>query len=417
MAMTGPINILFSAICVLALSCVPGAAETRNVATAAAFLDAYRDAAPGDRIVLEAGNYGSVRLEGGGGAPGQPVIIAARTSADPAQFSGLVLKEVSHVVVQGLLLDYTFTPKDELRAKPFVVESSRDVTLRGLIVDGDMAHDLNAASDGLPAGFGLTVARTDGLTLENSQIRRFWRGLSVRESKDLRITGNDLYAQRMDGMNFAQVENVLIEANTIRDFDRSTDKRDHADMIQFWTAYTTAPSRNITIRGNLLHSGTGRFTQSIFMGNELVQRGKAGEEMYYRNVTIENNLIINAHKHGIALGASIGVRIANNTLVHNPASDGDRNILALYRPQLGVIDASRDVRVENNIAAKFNLREGRDDWTMAGNITVQDAAVLKPNHYATLFIGMDAMDPGSFRPKPGGPLDGTGIGADVGRWQ
>ena len=402
-------------VCCLALTgSVTGAALHADPAS---FLQkAWMDAAPGARIVLPAGDYGAVKLDGGGGAPGRPVTLVSATPYNPARMSELVVRGVSHLVLDGLVLDYTFAPADELRARPFVIEGSTHIVLRNALIDGDAAHDMDAASNGLPAGFGLTIERSNGVTVENTRITGFWRGLSIRNSQNLRILGNDLYGLRMDGMNFAQVTDVLIANNTIRDFKRSTDKRDHADMIQFWTAHTTAPSRNITIRGNLMKSGSGMFTQTIFMGNTLVDKGKAGEEMYFRNVTIEDNLIINAHKHGIAVGASLGVQIANNTLVHNPASDGDRNIVALYRPQISVSPLSRDVVVENNVAADFKLPEGQSGWQVSGNLKAQDTGRMKPNHYSVLFAGMEPADPTSFRPKPGGPLDGTGIGVQNWSW-
>lgn len=406
----------FILLCSLVL--VPAPALARDWLVALGFpMQAWQDARPGSRIVLPAGDYGKVVLDGGGGQAGHPVTLTSADPDDPARLSGLILRDISHVVVDGLMLDYTFAPADKLRAKPFVVEKGIDIVLRNTLIDGDLAFHMDPQSNGLPAGFGLIVARSDGVRVENTRITGFWRGLSVRESRNIRIVGSDLYGLRMDGMNFAQVEDVLIEGNRIRDFRRSADRRDHADMIQFWTAHTKAPTCNVTIRGNLLDSGTGLFTQSVFMGNTLVDRGKAGEEMYFRNVTVEDNLIINAHRHGIAIGASLGVRVANNTVVHTPASDGERGIEALYRPQISVSPLSRNVVVENNVAAGFRLPDRKTGWRMAGNIKAQDTYRMRPNHYSVLFAGMDPSDPASFRPRPGGPLDGTGIGARNAAWQ
>ena len=65
-------------------------------------------------------------------------------------------------------------------------------------------------------------------------------------------------------------------------------------MIQFWTSGTTSPSTNIVIRGNILDSGDGGWTQSIFMRNEMVDTGGAGDAMFYQNILIEDNVIYNA---------------------------------------------------------------------------------------------------------------------------
>ena len=90
-------------------------------------------------------------------------------------------------------------------------------------------------------------------------------------------------------------------------------------MIQFWTSGTTSPSTNITIRGNILNSGAGDWTRSIFMRNEMVDLGLAGDEMFYQNILIENNVIYNAHAHGITVGETDGLTIRNNTILYNPA--------------------------------------------------------------------------------------------------
>ena len=88
-------------------------------------------------------------------------------------------------------------------------------------------------------------------------------------------------------------------------------------MIQFWTNGTTSPSTNITISENFLDSGNGEWTQSIFMRNEAVDSQGAGTEMFYQNVLIENNVIYNAHTHGITVGEADGLIIRNNTILQN----------------------------------------------------------------------------------------------------
>lgn len=67
--------------------------------------------------------------------------------------------------------------------------------------------------------------------------------------------------------------------------------------------------------------GEGDKTQSIFMRNDLVDRGLAGEEMYYQNILIEGNVILNGHKHGITVGETDGLIIQNNTILSIGSSD------------------------------------------------------------------------------------------------
>ncbi|ETX13235.1 hypothetical protein OCH239_12720 [Roseivivax halodurans JCM 10272] len=402
-------------LAVLTLLVLPAATETAF--TAQHLKQRFSAAEPDSVIRLGAGLHGAAVLKGGGGAPGRPVTITSADPADPARLVGLHLQDVAHVVFEDIVLDYVFRPGDDIKARPFRVSAGRDVTFRRVIFDGDLARGMDATANGFPAGFGLSVDGADGIVVEDSEVRGFWRGLSMRESRGIDIRGNDLHSLRMDGMNFAQIKDLVIERNRIRDFDRSPDSADHADMIQFWTAHTTEPSRNIIIRGNLMNSGDGFWTQSIFMRNDQVDTGQAGQEMYWRDVTIEDNLIINAHAHAIVLGASLGARISNNTLVHNPGSDGDRNSLAMYRPLLTVSPLSRDVVIEGNIANEFRLPETLPkSWTVRDNLAVQDIARMQPVHYSTVFVGGDPADPAAYRPLPGGVLDGAALGAPLEPW-
>ena len=60
------------------------------------------------------------------------------------------------------------------------------------------------------------------------------------------------------------------------------------------------------------------------MRNEMVDTGGAGDEMFYRNITIEDNVIYNAQVHGITVGETHGLTIKNNTILRNQASGDDK---------------------------------------------------------------------------------------------
>lgn len=373
-------------------------------------------AGPGQIVKLAPGDYGGLVLHGLEFPPGRPLTVLSADPARPARFRSLTLREVRGIVLENLVFDYAFQAGDESYKRPFIVERSRDVTLSGNRFEGDLARDVGPASDGFPTGFGLGIRWSQDVIIENNVIRGFLRGLLASESSDLIVRGNDLFSLRSDGMNFAEVADVLIEANHIHDFHGSAASGDHRDMIQFWTTGTRAPSRNITIRDNLLSSGRGSWSQSIFMRNELVDTGAAGNDFFYRNVTIENNFILNAHVHGIAVGETQGLRIANNTLLHNPLSDGPEDNPALWRPQIRVSPQARNVEIVRNVAAGLIGTDGQAGWKLADNLIVQDYGRMKPGFYGTVFTSAALRDrsrPSAYMPRAGGPLDGTGIGATL----
>ncbi len=284
--------------------------------------------------------------------------------------------------------------------------------MRNCLFDGDRPRGVSVVDDGFGWACGLGVTDIAGLVIDACEIRDFHRGLAVRLCRGVSVTGNDVHDLRMDGMSFVQVQDVRIEKNYIHDFNRSLESGDHADMIQFWTNKTDAPSTDVVIRGNLLSSGRGAWTQSIFMGNEEVRSGRAGREMFYRNIMIEENVITNAHLHGITVGETDGLVIRQNTLLRNPLSEGEDDNPPLWTPTLRAAPAARDVTIARNVVAAVGGYEGQSDWRVSENMPVQDRTRMEPGFFDLLFEG-DPADPASLRYKPGGPLDGAGIGATV----
>lgn len=365
----------------------------------------------GEVLLLAGGDWGRLDLARRSWPDGAPLTLRAADPSDPPRFSEARIREVSNVVIEGLVFDYDFAPDDPLHLRPFQINGSQGVTLRNSLFEGDDAQGMDAASNGFPTGFGLAVTGSQDVVLDGNEIRGFFRGLVVGETDRLIVRGNDLHDLRMDGMNFAQVQDVLIEANHIHDFDRSLNSKDHADMIQFWTNKTEVPSNGVIIRGNLLNSGQGWYTQSIFMGNEEVRHGRAGHEMFYRNVRIEGNFILNAHLHGITVGETDGLTIAGNTVVRNPRSEGEDDNLGLWTPQIRVSEDAKDVSITGNVTSKVEGWADQRDWAVDRNLFVQDRTRMEPNFYDTVFVGGDPTDPASFAPRPGGPLDGADMGA------
>ncbi|MCK0168695.1 right-handed parallel beta-helix repeat-containing protein [Jannaschia sp. S6380] len=363
-------------------------------------------AGPGDTVLLAPGDYPPLRL-GRGGSPTAPLALRAADRAARPVFPALQITETGHLVLDGL--SFKLRPIGAGDRRSFVIRDARDIRL------GDLTFDGTRDAEG-PWGLGLGVHDTIGLRLRDSTFRGFAQGVVITRSSDVTVTGNLVHGMRSDGMNFAQVSDVRIEDNVIRDFDRTTGIGDHADMIQFWTRNTDRPSTGIVIRGNLLNSGTGLFTQSIFMRNEAVDSHSAGADMFYRDVVIEENLILNAHLHGISIGATEGLTIRNNTVARNAASSGKRDDPGLWTPRIRVDDRSRDVLVLGNVAHAVPDPAFHGDWTVAGNLLIQDRVPGQADHYDRVFHAVSPLRPAlaeHFVARAGGPLDGATVGAPM----
>ena len=263
-------------------------------------------------------------------------------------------------------------------------------------------------------GVGLQVRGSRDVTVEKNEFTTFDIGLMAFQSDDVTIRRNNIHSIRRDGMELHAVTSVLIEGNWIHDFKRSPKAGDHADMIQFWTNKTKTATRDVKIRGNIFNSGNGLYTQTIFMRNDMVDRGIAGDELFYRDILIEDNVILNAHLHGITVGETDGLTIRRNSLIQNPVSaDGDiRKSVAI--PRISVAGRARRVRIENNVTSAIVGSKGQPGWTVSGNVFIQRTSRLKPGHYSQLFSGnweKKPADLSSYRITPGSAIDRPGLGA------
>lgn len=386
----------------LSLLSAPAVAEIRHINGADELRAALAEGGPNQELVLAPGHYGAVGLP----RDTMPAVIRSADPANPAIFSGLSASNFSDLRLENLHLHYEFASGDDQRTRPFEFRGFERLALVGNRIEGDLARGLSANDNGYPTGVGLWLQNCEDLTLRGNAIEVFHRGLVVFRCQDVTIDANQVFSIRSDGMNFAEVQDVTVTGNHIHSFLRSEASTDHADMIQIWTNGTETATRNVTVSGNILNSGAGLYTQSIFMRNDLVDRGLAGQEMFYRNITIEENVIINAHLHGITIGETDGLTIRNNTVVQNIRSAGADPGRPLWVPTIRVAEAARNVRIEGNISATI---EGvQPAWTVQNNL------MTPPQAYGQVFQGMMGGDPTrveTFRYRPEGPAAAPGIGA------
>ena len=396
-------------------------AKIITVSTVQGLYAALAQAKGGETISLAAGDYGSLFSGGKSGASLTFPSTVTITSADPghpAVFSGMDIKSSANLTLDGLTFDYTFAAGDRTNDRHFTVANSTNITIRNSTFDGDVAKGVNAASDGFGSGIALTVRGSTGVVIEDNEVSNFHRGFSVSDSQNISVKGNDVHDMRMDGMTYSQVKNIVIEDNKIHDFRGSPTSGDHCDMIQFWTNGTTAPSENITIRGNHLDIGDGTFTQSIFMRNEEVDLGRAGKSMYYRNVLIEDNVIVNGHLHGISVGETNGLTIRNNSVLHSDGGDRDGGDPGLEIPRINIATSSTNVSITNNATADIVGWSNQTGWLVKNNAFVQDQDSHAPGYYGNVFISSTLQTVNGlhdFRALEGGMLDTLSAGAVITR--
>ena len=403
---------------VLSLCAATAFARDIPVSNAEELQAALQEAKGGDRLLLQAGNYERLSMWPGGKIDPRfdgTVTIQSANPEQPAVFNELDLSNGRNIVFQSLVFDFQAKAGKPSYHRSFEIKNSADIAILGSLFEGDNAHGVGPKADGYGTGIGLSLRKSDRVRVEGNVFRNFYRGLTMGQSSGNIVRGNDISGVRSDCMTFVQVTDLLIENNYLHDFRRSPTAGDHADMIQFWTYGTDKPSSNVTIRGNVLNMGSGDNSQSLFMGNEAVRGQGDDKSMYYRDILIEDNIIINSHLHGITIGASNGLAIRNNTLIRVPRPDKKADTIGRgaqqYMPRINVSKDSVNVILEGNIAPKI---KGQPGWKVENNLAIQDTSLMEPGHYTHVFQNGLADKPyalENYIAKPGGPADRPGLGA------
>lgn len=358
-----------------------------NVSSAAELQNALKQATGGDEIRLDGGDYGLLRLDTYSGFDVQydePLKIVSADPNDPASFSSMYISGANNVTLDGLNFEYEYESGDPAYVYKFKVQSSSNIVIQNSEFVGDTVG-------GDQWGTGLFVRQSSDVTVENNEFRDLLDGASFTLVDGLDFIGNDLEGFRRDATVFSAVHDVLIEDNYYHDFDGKDGS--HRDMIQFLSMNKTEPSTDVTIRGNTFDIAEGSWTQSIFIRNEEVDLGRAGEEMYYQNFLIEENVIYNNHTHGITVGETDGLIIRNNTVLYtqgNPDDPTNKEVLgSVGLPEIRVSDDSKNVTIENNVTTDIVGYEGQKDWSVSSNV------ILQPSEYSGVFSSIGQNSDGS----------------------
>lgn len=392
-------------------------ATTVLVSSVQELKDALAAADAGTVIEMAAGNYGNFDLSPAAGDDlifSGEVTIRSADPGNPAVIGEIFVKDAVNLTLEGLTFDYTFELGDTWVATDAVeFKDCTGLTIRDCTFVGDLDGTPGGEFEGYPTAHGLKIRGGSDVTVEGCDISGFARGLKVTESDDVVIRDNALHGQRMDHVVCYKLDGITIENNHLSNHNAALGSTDHRDMIQFWTGTSTTPSRDIVIRDNVMVLGEASGSaQSIFMGNEAVTLYNAGPEMYYQNVSITGNVIVNAHTNGIRGGPYNGLTIANNTLIYDEMADD----LGSAPPRIAIDDRSLNVTITDNVTPEINGDIGQGDWTVTGNLITDLQDPTNPAHYANLFInsgGGTLSELANIQTIPGSLIDTMDVGAPM----
>jgi hypothetical protein len=331
---------------------------TRTVSNAAELQSALSSSAGGDTILLAAGNYGYVPIDGKNYSG--TVTLKSLSDAAPAHIDKMVFYHSSNITLAGLEIGSQLGTD-----QPYASNASLQVLFSsGITVVGSK---IQGSDDGKydDERVGMYIFSSNKVNVFGSDFNNLGCGLIATRSSLVSVSGNQFHKIKVDATQFSQVENVIISKNLI--YDGYKDALDHADGIQFFTAGTDAPSKNITIYGNEIYQGAGRGMQGIFIGDET-------DRMPFENIRIYSNIIYESSEwNGIAIFGAKNLYVGNNTVV-SPQDDSKSMWIRLEDVQSGLI--------EGNLTESFILARNGSDLKFSGNVdfkTSPDAVSVVPN--------------------------------------
>lgn len=263
-----------------------------TVGSIAALTSALATAQAGDTILLAAGSYGKLSINGVHFASN--VTIASETPGG-ASINGLAVANSNGLTFR----DIEFIADPAGGTTPQSVVASQDITFDRArfhgSLDGDPTNDTG----------GLFIRVSTNIKVSNSEFNELYWGINHVDSKGLTLAGNTFHDLRMDGIRGGGSSSVTITANSFRDFYPVSG--DHSDAIQFWTSGTATQASDIVITNNLIVRGGGQPPQGVFMRDEV-------GNLPFQNVTITGNMVAGALYNGIHVNGGLNVIVAGNVV-------------------------------------------------------------------------------------------------------
>ncbi len=364
-----------------------------NVANAAQLQTALSRAVGGDKIMLAAGDYGSVAIHGRNYASN--VTIQSANWTNKAHFDGLNMTNSSNIMFNGLDMGRGREAADAEFSPVNFVRNSINIRFNGVYFHGDRDGD---PTDDL---VGLSVYDSRGVKVTNSEFDDLGRGMYVLRSSDTQVVGNNFHDLRLDGICVAATNGIILHNNVFKDFHPVGD--DHADAIQFWNTGQTRGSQNASIKNNVIwfpedYADTLEGIQGIWVADP----GAYG----YQNFVIENNLVYsNDRWNGISVFGGRNIQVRNNTVLSS--TDEDKVMWIRLENSTGVTmtgNVTEDMVIRNTNPAQYNNL----DLSNTPHLRSLFANLVDPDSIQDLIIPGFGYRPTSILPA------GTPLGDDDG---
>jgi hypothetical protein len=267
---------------------------------------------------------------------------------------------------------------------------------------------------------GILFSRAEAIAIANSEIRHVRLIAALQDSRGI-VIANNRFIDAREGLQVSNVQGLVIRNNLFRGWVPRFDRKEHPDMIQFWTRGRPTGSARVEISNNLLDAGDDRAVQGIFTRAEDFEYGKAPQG-FHRDWVIRNNIYFGSSKHGISLSDVQGVLVENNSVLASPHAFVGRQPVSAdgrsgtgYKPFILLL-RSTQAQVRNNLAAFIASTAEPGPVVQSNNQQYKPGApksALNPDRSFMAPLLAGPHEPSDFALASGSQAQRKGRGADA----
>ena len=357
-------------------------------------------------------NYVTIQAEVGHSPTCTRIYFGSTSSASYWKVNGLKF-EIENIAPNPIRLVDIFANCDHITIENCIIQSSSNTS-------SWTRNDWRTK-----ACSGIWARGTDHI-IQNNSIENIAIGI-INDADRTICNSNTVKNFTIDGIrgnaNDSQYNSNLITDNIIV----YTYAENHYDGFQ---AFTNDTIKNVIFRKNTIICTTD--TTRTFRGS---MQGMGCFDGFYQNWTIENNLIITDHWHGITLLGAINCRISNNTVIDNyintPVDPLDPQSNPSYGPAWIKIAAHKNGQpsfgnsIYNNICN--DMANDAGIGTISNNLVIPNNSeyinhfVNAPGNDFHLISSSTAIDQGTTTFAPTTDIDGItrpqGVTIDIGAYE
>lgn len=351
-------------------------AQSISVTNDVELLAAIMAATGGDTIQLRPGNYGAISIRQdqypkvtvGASVAGlkpkltSPVTITSADKNNRAVVSSIATYGAPYWQFEALSI------RPEPKKTAIYIGGDYNKVTKTDITYGD-SEGWNAEKWNQTTGIAIGIRTANDVEISYNHLKNVDFGISVPyDSKRAKVIGNVIDTFNGDGLR-GLGDNGLYEHNIIKNAVQTNDN--HSDGFQSWLdrANNNTPSEGVIVRYNTFYN----------IGNHPLRAYMQGIGMFdgpYKRWTIENNLVLADHWHGISVYGGIDSVIQNNVVLDPvPGAPGGSRI-GFNRTKTGADSINSIIR--NNFS--------NQSVTALPGVTASNNTVVSYDEYDQYFV-------------------------------